>query len=73
MLKFTIRPAVQVGDDPVEREVTAPALVLTAEQAVALGFLLVEAGRVVQNEIEERSRPATAKPTRIWPIWPITR
>lgn len=67
MVKFTIRPTVQVGD-PVEREVTAPALVLTAEQAVALGFLLVEAGRVVQNEIEERSRPATAEPTRIWPI-----
>ena len=38
MVKITIRPTVQVGD-PVEREVTAPALVLTAEQAVALGFV----------------------------------
>jgi hypothetical protein len=57
MVTFTIRPSVAVGD-PVEKTVTAPAYLLSAEQAISLGHRLIEAGRELQNEMQERARAA---------------
>lgn len=57
MVRFTIRPSIRVGDIA-DKEVTAPAYLLSPEQAISFGYRLIEAGETMQREARDAARAA---------------
>jgi hypothetical protein len=53
MVRFTLRASIHIGDVPTDRQVEAPAYLLSPEQAIALGRRLMEAGREMQQELRD--------------------